>query len=48
MNPVFWVLVVLALVLIWFLLSFAFKGIGAIFVRLWNEAKQEITDDEKE
>ena len=45
MNPVFWALVVLALVLIWFLLGSAFKGIGMMFMNLWNEAKQGISDE---
>ena len=30
MNIVFWLIVVIALVLIWFCLSFAFKGIGGV------------------
>lgn len=28
MNIVFWLIVVIVLVLIWFCLSFAFKGVG--------------------
>lgn len=40
MNPVFWLLVIVVLVLVWFCLSFAFKGIGGIFLRLYNDAKE--------
>ena len=46
MNIVFWLLVVLALVLVWFCLSFAFQGIGSIGLRLFNDAKKEIEGDE--
>lgn len=46
MNVVFWFLVIAALALIWFLLSFAFKGIGSIGLRLFNDAKKEIAGDE--
>lgn len=46
MNVVFWFLVIVALVLIWFCLSFAFKGIGSISLRLFNDAKKVIAGDE--
>lgn len=46
MNIVFWLLVVLDLVLVWFCLSFAFKSIGDIGLRLFNDAKKEIEGDE--
>lgn len=42
MNIVFWLLIVIVLVVVWFCLSFAFKGIGGIGLRLWNDAKKEI------
>lgn len=48
MNIVFWALVILALVLIWFCLSFAFKKIGGIGLKLFNDARDEILSDEKE
>lgn len=48
MNIFFWLLVVIVLVVIWFCLSFAFKGIGGIGLRLWNDAKKEIEGDEPE
>ena len=55
MNIVFWLIVVIVLVLIWFCLSFAFKGVGGVGMRLYNDAKKEIseetekkTDEEKE
>lgn len=45
MNIVFWLLVVIILVLVWFCLSFAFKGIGSIGLKLFNDAKSEIEGD---
>ena len=39
MNIVFWLIVVIVLVLIWFCLSFAFKGVGGVGMRLYNDAK---------
>ena len=45
MNIVFWLLIVIVLVVVWFCLSFAFKGIGGIGLRLWNDAKKEIEGD---
>ena len=47
MNIVFWLIVVIALVLIWFCLSFAFKGIGGVGMRLYDDAKKEISDEEE-
>ena len=34
------------MVLVWFCLSFAFKGIGGIGLKLFNDAKKEIEGDE--
>ncbi len=48
MNIVFWLLIVIVLVVVWFCLSFAFKGVGSIGLRLWNDAKKEIEGEEPE
>lgn len=48
MNIVFWLLIVIVLVVVWFCLSFAFKGIGGVGLRLWNDAKKEIEGDKPE
>lgn len=49
MNPVFVLLVILAAVVVWFLLSFAFKPIGRFFYRIWKDAVGEINkNDESE
>ena len=48
MNIVFWLIVIVALVLLWFCLSFAFKGIGAFSLRIYNDAKKEISEESEE
>lgn len=48
MNPVLIALVVLGAVLLWFLLSFTFKPIGALFTALWKDAIDEIKEENKE
>ena len=48
MNIVFWLLVIIVMVLVWFCLSFAFKDIGGIGLKLFNDAKKEIEGDEPE
>lgn len=47
MNIVFWLLVIVVLALLWFCLSFAFKGIGGIALKLFNDAKEEITESKE-
>lgn len=49
MNPILIFLVILALIALWFLLSFAFRPIGRIFYRIWKDAVEEINKkDESE
>lgn len=50
MNWVFYVIVVIAVVLLWFLCSFVYKPIGKFFYRLYKDARDEIVgnDTEKE
>ena len=47
MNIVFWLLAIVGLVTLWFCLSFAFKGIGGLAMKLFNDAK-ETMNEEKE
>lgn len=46
MNIIFWALVIITLVFVWFCMSSAFKFIGGIGLRLFNDAKEEIFDEE--
>lgn len=46
MNPVFMLLVILIAILLWFLMSFAFKPLGKLFYRLWKDAVDEMKDNE--
>ena len=49
MNPVFFILVLLAAVLVWFLLSFVFFPVGKLAYRLYKDAIDEINrkDEDK-
>lgn len=44
---VFWALVIVALVFLWFCLSFLFKWLGRIGQRLYYDAKNEIIEQEE-
>lgn len=48
MNPIFWVLVILAVILLWFLLAFLYRPIGRLFYRIWKDAINEINIKETE
>lgn len=48
MNPVFWIGIILILVFLWFILSFMFPWLGTMLKRLWDDAKYNITGEEKE
>lgn len=48
MNPVFVFLVILVAVMIWALLSFAYKSIGGAFGDMVNDVTKEIRSEEKE
>lgn len=48
MNPVFWLLVVLAAIAVWFLGSFIFYPFGKYLYRVWKDAMNEIERDDKE
>lgn len=48
MNMSFWILLIVILILLWFCLSFAFKYIGKIGLRLFDDAKDEILSEENE
>lgn len=45
MNVIFWALVILATVLAWLLLSFAFKMIGGALMWLVNRANDAIREE---
>lgn len=48
MNPAFVFLVFLGVVLLWFLLSFAFRPFGRFLYRIWKDAIDEMNKDDKE
>lgn len=46
MNPVFVILVILAVIVLWFLLSFVFFPLGKIIYRIGKDAIDEINREE--
>ena len=48
MNPVFIVLVILAAVILWFLLAFAFKPIGKLCSRIAQDAFDQMSNKNEE
>lgn len=55
MNPVFWLLVIIGLVILWFIISFVFIPLGRVLLKKWkktlkilNTETEEINDYEKE
>lgn len=47
LNPVFIFLVILALIAVWFLLSFLYEPIGSFFKRIWDKSVEEINKKDK-
>lgn len=45
MNIVFWLIVALAVIIIWFLLRYSFEDIGNAFLKGFNSVKQEVKND---
>lgn len=48
MNIAFWLLIITGLILLWFCLSFTFECIGSVGLKLFNDAKSEITGENKQ
>lgn len=50
MSVVFWLLLILVIILVWFLMAFAFRPIGKFFCRLWKDAAEamDLYDNESE
>lgn len=45
--PIFWILVIIGLFLVWLILSFCFKPIGRAAKRLWGDARKAMSEDHK-
>lgn len=45
--PVFYILIFLAAILLWFLLSFMFKPLGKLGHRLWKDAKDAMSEEDE-
>lgn len=47
MNPVFYLLVVIAVVILWFLLSFIFYPLGKFLYRIFSDTLHELNRDDE-
>ena len=47
MNPILLIIILIFIVLLWFLLAFAFRPIGKFFKRLFDDAISEINKDDE-
>lgn len=47
MNPVLIVLILVAGFVLWLLLSFLYRPVGRLFMRLWNGAEDAMKDEDK-
>jgi hypothetical protein len=45
--PAFYILVILAAILLWFLLSFVFKPLGKLGHRIWKDAQDAMNEDDE-
>ena len=45
--PVFYILVILAAILLWFLLAFMFKPMGKFGHRIWKDAVDAMNEDDE-
>lgn len=46
-HPVFVLAIILCVIVLWFLLSFAYKPVGRFVLKLWNDSVSEIKDNEE-
>ena len=47
MNPVFWILIILAAVALWSLLAFVFYPLGRFLWRISSDVMEELNKDDK-
>ena len=47
MNPVFWILLILGLVLFWMLCAFLFKPLGKLGHGVWKDVEEAMEDKEQ-
>lgn len=47
MNIAFWVLIIIIAILLWFLLAVIYRPVGHLFIRLFEDSKKAICDEER-
>lgn len=41
----FWLFVAILLVVVWFLMSFCFRGLGRFLAGIWDDAKKDMAEE---
>lgn len=47
MNPVFWFLVIIGLIILWFMISYIFPSVGERVLEQWEETLEILNDTEE-
>lgn len=47
MNPVFWFLVIVGLIILWFMISYVFPSVGETVLEQWEETMEILNDTEE-
>lgn len=47
MNPVLWILVILAAVVLWFIISFIFIPVGRLALKKWDKIMEILNNEEQ-
>lgn len=47
MNPVLWILVILAAVALWFIISFIFIPVGRLALKKWDKIMEILNNEEQ-
>lgn len=48
MNFIFWLLVIFALIVLWFIISFVFIPLGSIILKKWNKTLEILNKDKND
>lgn len=48
MNPFFYILVILAAIVLWFLLSWLFKPLGKLVSKIFNDSVSIMTEEDED
>lgn len=47
MNPVFWLLVIITVIILWFIISFVFIPLGRVLLKKWDKTLEILNKEDK-